>query len=308
MKVIDLSQHNGNIDFNKVKNDGVEAVILRLGWIGNRNNHTIDTKFNEYYNACKKLNIPIGIYVYSYVVSDAAAVSGANWTINQLKDKKIELPIYIDMEDASTTGIGKDRLTSICVSFNSVIEKASYWAGVYANLNWYNNYLNKAYIKARYTTWIAHYGVNPDKYKNEYDMLQYSSTGKVNGINGNVDMNILYRDLLNQINGSNTPAKQEPVAPTKKTNEEIADEVINGKWGNGEDRKNRLTQAGYNYDAVQKIVNEKLGAKKETTYTVKKGDTLTKIAKKYGTTVSDLVKKNNIKDKNLIYVGQVLKI
>lgn len=250
-KGIDVSHFQGNIDWNKVKGN-IDFAILRLGWIGNNNNHTLDTKFEKYYNACKSTGIPIGIYVYNYCNSEDTVKSGAEWTVNQLKDKGIDLPIYIDMEDRSIENLGKDKLTSICIAFNTVIENAGYWAGVYANLNWYTNYLNKDTIKARYTTWVAHYGISQDRYVGQYDMLQYSDTGKISGISGNVDMDIMYRDLINEIKESNT-------GTDRKTVEELAREVIAGKWGNGEERKIKLTNAGYDYSAVQAKVNEILG-------------------------------------------------
>ena len=250
-KGIDVSHFQGNIDWYKVKGN-IDFAILRLGWIGNNNNHTLDTKFQTYYNACKSTGIPIGIYVYNYCNSEDTVKSGAEWTVNQLKDKGIDLPIYIDMEDRSIENLGKDKLTSICIAFNTVIENAGYWAGVYANLNWYTNYLNKDTIKARYTTWVAHYGISQDRYVGQYDMLQYSDTGKISGISGNVDMDIMYRDLINEIKESNT-------GTDRKTVEELAREVIAGKWGNGEERKIKLTNAGYDYSAVQAKVNEILG-------------------------------------------------
>ena len=250
-KGIDVSQFQFNIDWNKLKGN-IDFAILRLGWIGNNNNHTLDTKFETYYNACKSTGIPIGIYVYNYCNSEDTVKSGAEWTVNQLKDKGIDLPIYIDMEDRSIENLGKDKLTSICIAFNTVIENAGYWAGVYANLNWYTNYLNKDTIKARYTTWVAHYGISQDRYVGQYDMLQYSDTGKISGISGNVDMDIMYRDLINEIKESNT-------GTDRKTVEELAREVIAGKWGNGEERKIKLTNAGYDYSAVQAKVNEILG-------------------------------------------------
>ncbi len=250
-KGIDVSHFQGNIDWNKVKGN-IDFAILRLGWIGNNNNHTLDTKFETYYNACKSTGIPIGIYVYNYCNSEDTVKSGAEWTVNQLKDKGIDLPIYIDMEDRAIENLGKDKLTSICIAFNTVIENAGYWAGVYANLNWYTNYLNKDTIKARYTTWVAHYGISQDRYVGQYDMLQYSDTGKISGISGNVDMDIMYRDLINEIKESNT-------GTDRKTVEELAREVIAGKWGNGEERKIKLTNAGYDYSAVQAKVNEILG-------------------------------------------------
>lgn len=250
-KGIDVSHFQGNIDWNKVKGN-IDFAILRLGWIGNNNNHTLDTKFETYYNACKSAGIPIGIYVYNYCNSEDTVKSGAEWTVNQLKDKGIDLPIYIDMEDRSIENLGKDKLTNICIAFNTVIENAGYWAGVYANLNWYTNYLNKDTIKARYTTWVAHYGISQDRYVGQYDMLQYSDTGKISGISGNVDMDIMYRYLINEIKESNT-------GTDRKTVEELAREVIAGKWGNGEERKIKLTNAGYDYSAVQAKVNEILG-------------------------------------------------
>ena len=103
---------------------------------------------------------------------------------------------------------------------------------------------------------------------------------------------------------------EKPSQPIKKSNEEIANEVLQGKWGNGEDRKKRLTQAGYDYQAIQNIVNQKVGVKKPTAtyYTVRSGDNLTKIARQYGTTVNQIAKWNNIKNVNLIYPGQKLRV
>ena len=164
MKGIDISEHNGKINFDKVKKE-VDFIILRLGWIGNKENHTLDTRFNEYYNECKRLNIPIGIYVYCYSNNEKAAESGANWTIKQLKGRKIELPVYIDMEDSSIRKLGKDKLTNITIAFNNIIEK-NFRAGIYANLDWYKNCLHTEILKRKYTTWIAHYGLlNKNKYK-----------------------------------------------------------------------------------------------------------------------------------------------
>lgn len=195
LRGIDVSQHQGNIDWSSVKSQ-IDFAILRLGWIGNKNNHTLDTKFEQYYNECKRLGIPIGVYVYNYCVNQTAVQSGANWTISKLQNKKLELPVYIDMEDSSGTSLGKDLNTNMCVAFNSIIERSGRSAGVYANLNWFNNYLHKDIIKKKYTTWIAHYGVNENKYAGEYDILQYTSKGRVRGILGNVDMNVMYRNLI----------------------------------------------------------------------------------------------------------------
>lgn len=305
LRGIDVSEHNGTINWDSVKSQ-IDFAILRLGWIGNHNNHTIDKQFERNYSECKRLGIPVGVYVYNYCVNENNAKSGAKWTVEKLNGKTLELPVYIDMEDQSGTVLGKDMNTNMCIAFNTLIEQSGRWAGVYANLNWFNNYLNKDIIRQKYTTWIAHYGVNEDKYNGIYDMLQYTSKGKITGIVGNVDMNVMYRDLIKEISGKNViPQTQQ------KTVEDIAREVINGLWGNGKDRINRLNNAGYNYNEVQKRVNEMLGTKptvQHTYYTVKKGDTLSGIAKKYGSTVNQLVQWNSIKNPNLIYAGQSLRV
>lgn len=254
LKGIDVSEHNGTINWNSVRSQ-IDFAILRLGWIGNHNNHTIDRQFERNYSECKRLGIPVGVYVYNYCVNENSARSGANWTTEKLRGKILELPVYIDMEDQSGTTLGKDMNTNICIAFNTIIEQSGKWAGVYANLNWFNNYLHKDIIKQKYTTWIAHYGVSEDKYKGQYDMLQYSSKGIVNGISGNVDMNVMYRNLIAEIVGNK---QEETVRPVKKSVDEIAREVIDGHWGNGEDRKRRLEEAGYNYQEVQNKVNELL--------------------------------------------------
>lgn len=303
---IDVSQHQDEINWDKVKSQ-IDFAILRLGWIGNKENHTLDTQFERNYSECKRLGIPVGVYVYCYSNCEETAKSGANWTVEKLQGKSLELPIYIDMEDNSIAGQGKDVLTNICIAFNSIIEANGRWAGVYANRNWYDNFLNKDEIKRRYTTWIATYIDAVDKYKGEYDIWQNSSKGRIDGITGCVDTNYMYHDLITEVKG--TAKKEETVIATKSVNE-LVDEVIAGLWGDGEDRKNRLRNAGYNYETIQSAVNSKINSSKATTitYTVKKGDTLSKIAAKYNTTYQEIAKKNNITNPNKIFIGQVLKI
>ena len=303
---IDVSQHQGEINWDKVKSQ-INFAILRLGWIGNKENHTLDTQFERNYSECKRLGIPVGVYVYCYSNCEETAKSGANWAIEKLTGKSLELPVYIDMEDNSIAGQGKDVLTNICIAFNNIIEASGRWAGVYANRNWYDNYLNKDEIKRRYTTWIATYVDAIDKYKGEYDIWQNSSKGRIDGITGYVDTNYMYRDLITEVKVRTK--KEEVQTPTKSVNE-LVDEVIAGLWGDGEDRKNKLRNAGYNYETIQSAVNSKLSKPKTTTviYTVKKGDTLSKIASQYGITYQKIASDNGIANPNKIFVGQKIKI
>ncbi|MCI8273448.1 MAG: LysM peptidoglycan-binding domain-containing protein [Clostridia bacterium] len=296
---IDVSEHQKNINWDKVKTQ-IEFAILRLGWIGNKENHTIDKCFERNYAECKRLGIPVGVYVYCYSNSEETAKSGANWTLRQLENKQLELPVYIDMEDKTIADRGKDVLTNICIAFNTIIEQSGRWAGVYANRNWFDNFLHKDEIKRRYTTWIATYTNGIDKYKGEYDIWQNTSKGRVDGIAGNVDTNYMYRDLVAQIGN-----KVASVPQTTKSITDLANEVIAGKYGDGEARRQAL---GSLYNEVQAKVNEIKGTKGETTYIVKKGDTLSAIAKRYKTTYQAIAQKNGISNPNKIYVGQVLKI
>lgn len=225
LKGIDVSQHQGKINWDVVKGN-IDYAILRLGWTGNKNNHTLDTQFERNYAECKRLGIPIGIYVYNYCNSIEKVKSGANWTIERLKGKTLELPIYLDMEDSTIRGLGKTILTNMCIEFNSIIEKAGFWAGVYANKDWFNNYLDKNVLGSRYTCWVAQYSSSCTLTIQNKDMWQYSDCGKVNGINGKVDMNYLYRDLLQEMKRNN-------INTNLKSIEEVAHEVINrslGQW------------------------------------------------------------------------------
>ena len=203
---IDVSEWQKNIDWSKVKGN-IDFVILRLGWTGN-NSNKIDKYFERNYSECKKLGIPVGVYVYNYATTETAAKKGALWTLEQLKGKELDLPVYLDMEDKCLSNITREKLTKICIAFNKEIESKKLWAGVYASANFFKVHLNTDEIKKRYTTWVAHYNVKENTYNGVYDMLQYSSKGKITGIEGNVDMNIMYRDLISQIKGSNPEPKE----------------------------------------------------------------------------------------------------
>ena len=143
---IDVTEYQGEINWDVVK-PKIDFAILRLGCIGNKDNHTLDKQFERNYSECKRLNIPVGIYVYCYCNDEETVKKGADWTIQKMENKILNLPIYIDMEENSISNLGKEKLTNICIEFNTIIENAKLWAGVYANENWFNNYLDKDEIK-----------------------------------------------------------------------------------------------------------------------------------------------------------------
>ena len=124
---VDLSEHNGSVDWNRLAKN-VDFAILRIGWVGNKNNHTVDERFSEYYRAAKAAGIKIGVYVYLYSNSEATAREGAEWALKQLAGKTVDLPVYCDMEDSSLVSLGREKITAVAKAFNSVIEKAGFWA------------------------------------------------------------------------------------------------------------------------------------------------------------------------------------
>ena len=173
--------------------------------------------------------------------------------------------------------------------------------GLYCNFYWLRDNLNADVFK-QYPFWLACYMSKPLYSGDNLYLWQFTSLNGFNikGFGKSLDCNWQYKGFGSQ-----------PAQPVKKSVEELAQEVMNGKWGNGMDRKQRLTAAGYDYSAVQKLVNQIVAERdkpKFVTYTVKRGDTLSAIARIFGTTVTKIVKDNGIKNPNLIYPGQTIKI
>lgn len=312
---IDISVWQKDINLSQAKAEGVNFTIIR-GAYGNKK----DTAFETLYQRAKANGLGVGVYWWTRAVNEAQASEEAQILIdNVLKGKQFEYPIYIDVEDSLLQNLGKAKVDSIITSALTTLEKAGYYAGFYMNRNWYNNYCNGASLSKRFTCWLAQWS---SAEVSNFPMWQfggetnYQRTNKVAGIT--CDQDYCYVDFPSIIKnggfngyGKGTPSPAPQPQPSRKLNEELANEVIAGKWGNGEDRKNRLTQAGYDYYAVQSIVNQKLGAGKSSGaeyYTVQRGDNLTKIANRYGTTVNQLVAWNNIANPNLIYAGQKLRV
>lgn len=247
-KGIDVSYYQGDIDWERVKSAGVEFAIIRCGYGMDVKNQD-DEKFERNVTECERLGIPYGVYLYSYADSVAKAESEAAHTLRMLNGRKPLYPVYYDLENAQTTGrCSKEQILKIAKTFIGIMEANGLWAGIYANLYWNNTLLTDGWYNSK-ARWIAQWADNCT-YGGEYGIWQYTSSGRIDGINGNVDLDYAYVDYPVLISGSaNEPAKQ-----TKNT-AELANEVIAGAWGNGEERRQRLTAEGYNYDEVQAEVN-----------------------------------------------------
>lgn len=294
MKIIDISEFQGNVDFNKVKADGIKGVVLRAGY--GRGN--VDGKFRENIKKAINTGLPIGIYWFSYAYTAEMAKREAQYCNDVIAPYKdhINLPVFFDWEGDSMNYMKKNGVApskSLITEMNKVfcerVNELGYEAGYYLNLDYSRNWVDESKLK-KYKRWLAWW---TSQKQTDCYMWQYTDKGKVSGIGGYVDMNELY--------GASTT----PTSPTTgKSIDQLAHEVIEGKYGNGKEREVLL---GDKYDAVQKRVNEILYGERKY-YTVKDGDTLSAIANKYGTSVRQLVEWNNIKNPNLIYTGQKLRV
>lgn len=288
MKIIDISEHNGKIDFNAVKQDGIEGVIIRVGWIGNKQNHTLDTKFEENYKKAKENGFKVGFYVYSYCKSVETLRQGVSWLLDKIENKQPEIGVFLDLEDKTIQEIGRQNLTDQAKQFCEIIKNSGYIAGIYANKYWFEHLLDIKQL-LNYKIWLAEWN-KKDNYSVTFrvDIWQYGQT-EIKGINGQVDINDIYY-------GTNT---------TFIDIEQIAKDVINGKYGNGQERKDIL---GNLYEKVQSKVNEMLkqNQNNEIIYIVKKGDCLCNIAKKFHTTVNKIATDNGITNVDFIHAGQKL--
>ena len=241
-KGIDVSRHNEYIDWVKIKPQ-IDFAILRIGY-GDNINSQDDSRFKEYLQGCIDNNIKFGVYLYSYATNREHLDSEILHTKRILETIPVKpFCVYYDMEDKTTEFLGKDTLTNYAITFCNEIKKLGYKTGVYANEWWFNNFLDckKIYNEGN-SIWVAKYSNNKPNIPVKYDIWQYTSDGHLEGINGRVDMNTLYEEIT--------------IPLDQYTDEQLAYKVLKGEFGNGEDRKKAL---GNRYQAVQNIVNQKLG-------------------------------------------------
>ena len=186
---IDVSKYQGVIDWSKVKTD---FAIIRAGF--GRYANQEDTQFDRNYAGAKAAGIPVGAYWYSYAQTTKEARKEAIACLQVLKGKRFEYPIYFDIEDCSQLVFGKSVLTAICEAFCDTLEKAGYFAGVYASTYGFTNKLDHARLASKYTIWLADYRAGYNKTLKR-DMHQYTSNGYVEGISWRVDMNTCTLDF-----------------------------------------------------------------------------------------------------------------
>ena len=205
---IDVSSHQGIINWSEVKKSGIDFAIIRLGYGSNFTSQD-DVQFVNNVAGAANNGIPYGVYLYSYTTllhgpsglnqdspnsdSEAAHALRQLSSISNLQKRYLKLPVFIDMEEEKNIYLGKPMLTAIANNFCMIMESSGYKCGVYANKNWLNNYLDSTFLSSKYDIWLAHYTTNTD-YTGIYQIWQYSSSGTLRGINSQgLDLNVSYK-------------------------------------------------------------------------------------------------------------------
>lgn len=207
---IDVSYHNGTLDWSTIKAAGVDFAILRAAYRGYGTEGTLvrDAKFAEYMQGAMSQGIPVGAYIYSQAITTAEAVQEANYILNIVRGYSLDLPIVFDYEFAgvktgrldsawSSGKLNKSKMTDIALAFCDTIKNAGYDAMVYANKTFLSKNLDHEVIEnAGYDVWLAHYTTNTN-YTGDYKIWQYTSSGKIPGIANKVfDCNFMYSGTI----------------------------------------------------------------------------------------------------------------
>lgn len=193
---IDVSKWQKEIDWDKVKNEGVDFAIIRCGYRGSVTGSLVeDPYFEQNIKGAQAAGIKVGVYFFTQAVNEVEAVEEASMVISLVRDYELQYPVFIDTEGAGGNGradsLNVEERTAVCEAFCTTVKNAGLEAGVYASRNWYNNKLTANTLES-YAIWLAEYRSVP-LYQGYYQMWQYTSKGKINGINGNVDLNVSYR-------------------------------------------------------------------------------------------------------------------
>lgn len=255
---IDVSHHQGAIDWKQVADDGKKFAILKCQY--EAQSHRIDECFEDNYKGAGENGIARGVYIYIARASMADPVHDATSLLKHLNGKKLEYGIWLDLEDKTVDVKGKAYIRNLAYQYADIFMKAGYYVGIYCNRDWYIRLIHDD-LKKDFDFWIARYPKNDTGVYKATSSLkpnksiavawQYSSKGNVAGVKTRCDLDVDYDGVVSLIASE----------PTRKSNEEIAKEVLDGKWGTAKTnptRKELLTLAGYDYSKIQSLVNQML--------------------------------------------------
>ncbi len=252
---IDVSHHNGKIDWNAVAKNGKKFAIMKAQY--EAQSHRKDETFEYNYSEAGKNGLARGVYIYIARHSIADPVADARALLNHLHGRTLEYGIWLDLEDASLRAVGRNKVEELTYIYTNIFKAAGYYVGIYCNYDWYKNVIKDS-LKKDFDFWIARYPRDDKGAYNPSSSLkpasigvawQYSSKGNVPGIKTRCDLNVDFDGIVNLMGGTSA----------RKSNREIAEEVRQNKWGTKTSkptRKELLTTAGYDYDTIQAIVNQ----------------------------------------------------
>ena len=305
LKGIDISHHQKGIDLGAIDTD---FVICKA----TEGNGYTDEMCDTFYQKAKSLGKKLGVYHFARPDLGNTPEAEADWFIKETLGYHKEAILVLDWESGDLTNVAWAKAWLDRVYSKTGVKPVIYMsASVMHGADW------SSVVDADYGLWVANYGKNdgtaqesvfdryPLKYWSFYALWQYTSKCRLNGYNGNLDLNYFSGDGNAWDKYAGGSPSSSNVKPVEKSIDELAQEVIAGKHGNGDARKQAL---GSRYDEVQARVNEILGINQVEYYIVQSGDNLTKIANRYGTTVNQLASWNNISNPNLIYPGQKLRV
>ncbi|MBB5183166.1 glycoside hydrolase family 25 protein [Catenisphaera adipataccumulans] len=190
---IDVSSHQGDIDWDQVKDSGVDFVMIRCGFssLDTGKVHT-DENFKKNIKAAKKAGLRVGVYYFSSAKTKKEVTKEANYVLNLIKDYDLEFPVAYDMEyyngASRADSLSKNKKTQLALTFCEKIEDAGYTPLIYGNDTWFTDHVKLSKVK-KYALWYASYSQKPNM-THYFAMWQYSNTGSLPGIDGDVDMNI----------------------------------------------------------------------------------------------------------------------
>ena len=199
---IDVSRWNEDINWEKVKEAGIEYAIIRAGYRGSATGALVEDKyFRQNIEGALKAGVPVGLYFFTQAVTEVEAVEEASMVLALCKEYDITYPIFIDTEKAGENGraneLDKKTRTAVCQAFCETIRNGGYKAGIYASKNWYENKLDRNILPDDIYIWLAQYG-DEVTYGGKYHMWQYTSSGRVLGIEGRVDLNLSFLEPENE--------------------------------------------------------------------------------------------------------------
>lgn len=314
LKGIDISNWQKGLD---IASTGAEFVICKA----TQGTTFVDQSCDRHYQLAKKLGLKLGVYHYA---SGGDPIAEADFFVKNIKGYIGEAILVLDWERNQNSRYGE--YASWCIEWlNRVKELIGVKPLIYMSASVIREADWSAVVKGDYGLWVAGYPDNRNSWDipkflwdvapwKFYAIWQYTSSG------GKLDRDVFTGDRAAwdkyaARNGSvPTPASTSAPTPANKSNEDLATEVIRGNWGNGQDRKNRLVAAGYDYNVIQNIVNQRLSGSSTAEncsavyYTVQKGDTLWGIAQKYGTTYQEIARLSGISDPNKIFTGQKVRV